>query len=91
MPRPPCPARRWAPKPGPTARPVSPAEVATALRRSSCAAPTEGVRHVLFVKGQAVASDSAQPMTSSRQGDLITVRFGGDERYDLPDALLTGG
>jgi hypothetical protein len=50
-----------------------------------------GVRHVLFVKGQAVASDSAQPMTSSRQGDLITVRFGGDERYDLPDALLTGG
>jgi hypothetical protein len=49
------------------------------------------VRQVLFVKGQPVAADSAQPMTSSRQGDLITVRFGGDERYELPDALLTGG
>jgi len=49
------------------------------------------VRNVLFVKGQPVASDSAQPMTSSRQGDVVTVRFGSDERYELPDALLTGG
>jgi hypothetical protein len=49
------------------------------------------VRNVLFVKGQSVASDSAQPMTSSRQGDVVTVRFGSDERYDLPDALVTGG
>ena len=49
------------------------------------------VRNLLFVKGQPVASDSAQPMTSSRQGDLVTVRFGSDERYDVPDALLTGG
>jgi hypothetical protein len=49
------------------------------------------VRNVLFVKGQAVASDSAQPMTSSRQGDVVTVRFGSDERYDVPDALVTGG
>jgi len=48
-------------------------------------------RNVLFVKGQPVTSDSAQPMTSSRQGDLVTVRFGSDERYDVPDALLTGG
>ncbi|MGZ8273171.1 MAG: hypothetical protein ACXWUM_04590 [Burkholderiaceae bacterium] len=48
-------------------------------------------RNVLFVKGQPVASDSAQPMTSSRQGDLTTVRLGSDERYDVPDALLTGG
>lgn len=49
------------------------------------------VRNVLFVKGQPVASDSAQPMTSSRQGDVVTVRLGSDERYDVPDALLTGG
>jgi hypothetical protein len=49
------------------------------------------VRNLLFVKGQPVASDSAQPMTSSRQGDRVTVRFGSDERYDVPDALLTGG
>lgn len=49
------------------------------------------VRHVLFVKGQAVASDSTQPLRSSCQGDLVTVRFGGDERLEVPDALLTGG
>jgi hypothetical protein len=49
------------------------------------------VRNVLFVKGRPVASDSAQTMSSSRQGDLVTVRVGGDERYDVPDALLTGG
>ena len=49
------------------------------------------VRNVLFVEGQPAASDSAQPMTSSRQGDRVTVRFGSDERYDVPDALLSGG
>jgi hypothetical protein len=49
------------------------------------------VRNVLFVKGQPVASDSAQPMTSRRQGDMVTVGFGSDERYDVPDALLSGG
>lgn len=49
------------------------------------------IRNVLFVKGQPVASDSAQPMTSNRQGDLTAVRIGSDERYDVPDALLTGG
>jgi hypothetical protein len=49
------------------------------------------VRRVLFVKGEAVASDSAQPLTWSRQGDAVTVRFDTDERYELPDALLTGG
>lgn len=49
------------------------------------------VRQVLIVKGQAVASDSPQPMKSIRQGDVLTVTFGSDERYDVPDALLTGG
>lgn len=53
--------------------------------------PNTLVRNVLFIKGQPVASDSAQPMTSSRQGDTVAVRFGSDERYDLPDALITGG
>ncbi len=49
------------------------------------------VRKVLFSKGQAVASDSAQPMSFNRQGDLGTLTFGSDERYELPDAFLTGG
>jgi hypothetical protein len=30
-------------------------------------------------------------MRSSRQGDTVTVRIGSDERYDVPDVLLTGG
>lgn len=49
------------------------------------------VRNLLFVKREPVASDSPQPMSSSRQADAVTVRFGSDERYDVPDALLTGG
>jgi hypothetical protein len=49
------------------------------------------VRNLLFIKGQPVASDSAQEMRSSRQGDTVTVRIGSDERYDVPDVLLTGG
>ena len=53
--------------------------------------PTAQVRNVLFVEGEPVASDSAQPMTAGRQGEAVAVRFGSDERYDGPDALLTGG
>jgi hypothetical protein len=49
------------------------------------------VRRVLFVKGAPVASDSPQPLTSTRQGDLTTVRVGADERFDIPDVLLSGG
>lgn len=49
------------------------------------------LRQVLFVKGQAVASDSPQPLASTRQGDSLTVTFGSDERYEVPDALLNGG
>lgn len=48
------------------------------------------LRSVLFVGGQPMASDSAQPMTSSRDSDVATVHFGSDERYEVPDALLTG-
>jgi hypothetical protein len=49
------------------------------------------VRRVLFVKGKPVASDSAQALTSSRQGDWVTVRIGADERFDVPDVFLSGG
>ena len=91
MPRPPCPARRWAAEAGASCK----AGVIRRGRDGTATVELRGanglVRNVLFVKGQPVASDSAQPMTSSRQGDLITVRFGSDERYDVPDALLTGG
>jgi len=49
------------------------------------------VRRVLFVKGTPAASDSTEALTSTRQGDLTTVRVGADERFEIPDALLTGG
>lgn len=48
-------------------------------------------RSVLFVQGKPVASDSAQPINASRQGDTTVLRIGTDERYELPDALLIGG
>jgi hypothetical protein len=49
------------------------------------------VRRVLFLKGTPAASDSTEALTSTRQGDLTTVRVGADERFEIPDALLTGG
>jgi hypothetical protein len=30
-------------------------------------------------------------MTQSRDGDRTVVKFGADERYDLPDPLIRGG
>ncbi len=49
------------------------------------------LRRVLFVKGQPVASDSSQALKSARQGDVTRVQIGDGERYDVPDALLSGG
>lgn len=49
------------------------------------------VRRVLFVKGQAVAADTFDAVSATRSGDLSVVRVGSDERYEIPDALLTGG
>jgi hypothetical protein len=50
-----------------------------------------GRRRILFVKGQPMASDSTDPLTFTRQGDVTTVKLGTDERYEIPDALVTGG
>lgn len=49
------------------------------------------LRRLLFVHGALVATDSAQDAAASRQGDTSTVTIGGDERYEVPDALLNGG
>jgi hypothetical protein len=48
-------------------------------------------RRILFVKGIPVASDSTESLTHSHEGDLSVVKFGADERYEIPDALLLGG
>jgi len=52
---------------------------------------TAGRRRILFVQGKPVASDSAEPMTSTRQGDVTTVKFDSGERHEIPDALVFGG
>ncbi len=48
-------------------------------------------RRILFVKGDPVASDSQDPMTFSRKGDVSVVKFGADESAEIPDALVRGG
>jgi hypothetical protein len=53
--------------------------------------PNQLLRQILFVRGEPVASNSAQTLTSRRSGDTTTVEIGGDERFEVPDALLTGG
>ena len=53
--------------------------------------PNSMLRRILFVGGAPVASDSPEAMAHSRDGDRTTVKFGADERYDLPDALIRGG
>jgi hypothetical protein len=48
-------------------------------------------RHILFVKGKAVAADATDPLAVERRGDVSVVRFGDDERFEIPDALVFGG
>ena len=52
---------------------------------------TAGKRRILFVKGKPVVSDSAEPMTFTRQGDVTTVKFESGERHEIPDAFVVGG
>ncbi len=49
------------------------------------------LRRLLFVQGKPKASDSAQPIAATRDGDTTRVGIGASERYDIPDPLLTGG
>jgi len=49
------------------------------------------LRRILFVGGKPVASDSAEPMSTSRRGDVTEVSFGKDERLEIVDALIMGG
>jgi hypothetical protein len=50
-------------------------------------------RSILFVKGTP-ATSNAQAMDSltfERKGDVTIVKLGTSERYEIPDALVTGG
>ncbi len=53
--------------------------------------PNALVRRILFVAGVPVASDSTEPPTHAREGDRTVVKFGTDERYEIPDPLVRGG
>jgi len=55
------------------------------------AQPNSGTRLILFVQGKPVASDSQDALSFSRRGDVTVVKLGADERYDVPDALVSGG
>lgn len=48
-------------------------------------------RWILFVAGKPVASDSPGAIAVTRQAGMSIVRLGADERYEVPEALLTGG
>lgn len=48
-------------------------------------------RRILFVKGKPVAADVAEALAVERRGDVSVVRFGGDEGFEIPDALVFGG
>jgi len=48
-------------------------------------------RRILFVKGKPLAADSPEALTAVRTGDVSIVSFGSDERYEIPDAFLSGG
>ena len=54
-------------------------------------APGAAPRRILFVAGVPVASDATDPVAYTREGDLVVVKIGADERYEIRDALLQGG
>jgi hypothetical protein len=50
-------------------------------------------RSILFEKGKPTASNAQamDALTSERKADVTIVRLGTSERYEIPDALVTGG
>jgi len=52
-----------------------------------------GKRSILFVQGKPVASNAAamDVLSAERRGDVTVVKIGDQERYEIPDALVTGG
>ena len=48
-------------------------------------------RRILFVRDDVLAADSVAAPVFERRSDGTIVRFGSDERYEIPEAFLTGG
>ena len=47
-------------------------------------------RHILFEGGAPIATNSADTLSYEKAGDLFLIRIGG-ERFEVPDATVTGG
>jgi hypothetical protein len=50
-------------------------------------------RSILFVKGKPTAANAQamDALTFERRGDVTIVKLGTSERYEIPDALVSGG
>jgi len=48
-------------------------------------------RRILFVKGEPKAADTPQTMTFTRNERGWSVKFGDDERFEIPEPLVFGG
>jgi hypothetical protein len=71
---------------------------ASVIRRSSDGSATVDIRwgsgtkrSILFVHGKPAAADTFQEMSYKKNGDITIVQFGGEERFEIPDALIHGG
>ncbi len=50
-----------------------------------------GMRHILFIKGEARAADVPQAMKATRNERGWTIEFDGGERFEIPEPLVLGG
>lgn len=48
-------------------------------------------RRMLFVRHDVLAADSVDAPDFERRSESTIVRFGSDERYEIPEALISGG
>ena len=48
-------------------------------------------RPILLVRHEVVAADSPETPVFERRRDFTIVRFGSDERFEIPEALVNGG
>lgn len=48
-------------------------------------------RRLLFVRHDVVAADYVEAPVFERRADMTIVRVGSDERFEIPEAFLTGG
>ena len=49
------------------------------------------MRRILFVKGEPKAADTSQPLNFTRNERGWTVKFGDNERFEIPEPLVFGG